>query len=76
MNVVNASNIDKDWAWISQFNTMGAEMKNVSEDICLFAVQGPKATATLQKLTGIDLSAIKYYHFAITEKIDSKSIVS
>jgi aminomethyltransferase len=65
MIVVNASNIDKDWAWISQFNTMGAEMKNISDDICLFAVQGPKAVATLQKLTSKDLSTIKYYHFAI-----------
>lgn len=65
--VVNASNIDKDWNWISQFNTQGAEMKNISDDICLFAVQGPKAAATLQKLTKTDLSAIKYYHFAIGE---------
>ena len=63
MVVVNASNIDKDWAWISKFNTMGAEMKNISDDICLFAVQGPKAMATMQKLTSVDLSAIKYYHF-------------
>jgi aminomethyltransferase len=65
--VVNASNIDKDWNWINQFNTQGAEMKNISDDICLFAVQGPKAAATLQKLTKTDLSAIKYYHFAIGE---------
>jgi aminomethyltransferase len=65
--VVNASNIEKDWNWISKFNTKGAEMKNISDDICLFAVQGPKATATLQKLTSADLSAIKYYHFAIGE---------
>jgi aminomethyltransferase len=65
MLVVNASNIDKDWNWISKFNTKGAEMKNISDDICLFAVQGPKAVATLQKLTKTDLSAIKYYHFAL-----------
>jgi aminomethyltransferase len=65
MVVVNASNIDKDWAWISKFNTIGAEMKNISEDICLFAVQGPKAMATIQKLTNVDLPAIKYYHFVI-----------
>jgi aminomethyltransferase len=65
MLVVNASNIDKDWAWISKFNTSGAEMKNISEDTCLFAVQGPKAMATIQKLTSVDLSAIKYYHFVI-----------
>ena len=67
MLVVNAGNIDKDWAWVNKFNTKGAELKNISEDICLFAVQGPKAVATLQKLTRVDLSTIKYYHFAIGE---------
>jgi len=65
--VVNASNIEKDWNWISKFNTKGAEMKNISDDICLFAVQGPKAVGVLQKLTKTDLSTIKYYHFAIGE---------
>jgi aminomethyltransferase len=63
--VVNASNIEKDWNWIIRFNTKGADMKNISDDICLFAVQGPKAVATLQKLTKTDLGAIKYYHFAL-----------
>jgi aminomethyltransferase len=63
MLVVNASNIEKDWNWITKFNTKGATMKNISDDICLFAVQGPKAAATLQKFTGIDVNAIKYYHF-------------
>jgi len=63
--VVNASNIDKDWNWISRFNTMGADMKNISDEICLFAVQGPKAKSVLQKLTSIDLSSIAYYHFAV-----------
>jgi len=67
MLVVNASNIDKDWNWISKFNTKGAELKNISDDLCLFAVQGPKGVATLQKLTKVDLSTIKYYHFAIGE---------
>ncbi|MBX2968136.1 MAG: glycine cleavage system aminomethyltransferase GcvT [Cyclobacteriaceae bacterium] len=65
--VVNAGNIDKDWNWIVQHNTAGADLKNISEDICLFAVQGPKAVSTLQKLTKTDLSAIKYYHFAFGE---------
>lgn len=63
--VVNASNIEKDWNWISSFNKEGAEMKNLSDDYCLFAVQGPKATEVLQKLTTANLSEIKYYHFAI-----------
>ena len=61
--VVNASNIEKDWNWFSRFNNKGAEMKNISDDICLFAVQGPKANGVLQKLTSTDLSSIPFYHF-------------
>src|ERR1044071_7664728 len=49
--VVNASNIEKDWNWIAQFNTKGVDMKNISDDIALFAIQGPKAAGVLQKLT-------------------------
>lgn len=63
MLVVNASNIEKDWAWIQQHNTDGVEMENWSNNICLFAVQGPKATATLQKLTNIPLDNVEYYTF-------------
>ncbi|MCP4522460.1 MAG: glycine cleavage system aminomethyltransferase GcvT [Cytophagales bacterium] len=61
--VVNASNIQKDWDWIQKYNTEGVEMNNLSDDYALFAVQGPKAVATLQKLSTQDLSAIKYYTF-------------
>ncbi|AYB31384.1 glycine cleavage system aminomethyltransferase GcvT [Chryseolinea soli] len=75
MLVVNASNIDKDWNWISQFNTKGVDMKNVSDDTCLFAVQGPKAVATLQKLTKTDLSTIKYYHFTVGEFAGVKNVI-
>lgn len=67
MLVVNASNIEKDWNWISGFNSKNVDMKNVSDEICLFAVQGPKATEVVQKLTKVDLSQVKYYHFAIGE---------
>ncbi|MBS1622682.1 MAG: glycine cleavage system aminomethyltransferase GcvT [Bacteroidetes bacterium] len=63
--VVNASNIEKDWNWISQHNSFGVEMKNVSADTSLLAVQGPDAIKALQKLTDADLSAIPYYAFAI-----------
>ncbi len=73
--VVNASNIEKDWNWISKFNTKGAEMKNISEETCLFAVQGPKATGVLQKLTKADLTAIKYYHFTIGEFAGVQDVV-
>jgi len=65
--VVNASNIEKDWGWISKYNTNGADLKNVSDEYCLFAVQGPKAVGVLQKLTKVDLSTIKYYNFTIGE---------
>lgn len=65
MLVVNASNIDKDWAWISKFNTKNVTMKNVSDSHSLFAVQGPKALEALQKLTSVDLSEIKYYNFVV-----------
>ena len=61
--VVNASNIQKDWDWISSHNDMGAEMENISDNISLFAVQGPKAVETLQKLTDTDLSEVKFYTF-------------
>jgi aminomethyltransferase len=75
MIVVNASNIEKDWNWISRFNTKGAEMKNISDDIALFAVQGPKAVGVLQKLTTTDLKSIKYYHFAVGEFAGVKNVI-
>lgn len=63
MLVVNASNIAKDWDWISGHNDMGVSMENISEDASLFAVQGPNAEKVLQKITDVDLSSIKYYTF-------------
>lgn len=65
--VVNASNIEKDWNWISKHNTMGVEMKNLSDDYSLLAIQGPKAVEAMQSLSSIDLSAIKYYHFEVAD---------
>lgn len=65
--VVNASNIDKDWNWISSHNDLGVDMKNISEDYSLLAIQGPKAVEAMQSLTSIDLSSIKYYHFEVAE---------
>ncbi len=61
--VVNASNIEKDWNWISQHNTFGVEMKNMSDDMSLFAVQGPNAIKALQKITEVDLNTMEYYSF-------------
>ena len=65
--VVNASNIDKDWEWISKHNTMGAEMRNLSDDYSLLAIQGPKAVEAMQSLTSEDLSTIKFYHFKVAD---------
>lgn len=63
MLVVNASNIEKDWNWISQFNTEGVPMKDISDRTALLAVQGPKAAEALQSLTDIDLGSMEYYSF-------------
>jgi len=62
--VVNASNIEKDWNHISKYNEkFGAKLTNVSDEMSLIAIQGPRATETLQKLTDTNLSEIPYYHF-------------
>ena len=65
--VVNAANIEKDWEWINSHNTMGAELENSSGRISQLAVQGPNALQTLQKITPVNLSAIKYYNFTVGE---------
>ncbi|MGN6568131.1 MAG: glycine cleavage system aminomethyltransferase GcvT [Flavipsychrobacter sp.] len=64
MLVVNASNIEKDWNWISKHNTEGVEMHNISDKTALLAVQGPKATEYMQQLTDMDITNLKYYTFA------------
>ena len=63
--VVNASNIEKDWNWIQSQNTVGAEMRDLSEDYSLLAIQGPKAVEAMQSLSSHDLSAIKFYTFIV-----------
>jgi aminomethyltransferase len=63
MLVVNASNIEKDWDWISKFNSYGVDLKNISDRTSLLAVQGPKAAQALQSLTDTDLAAMEYYTF-------------
>ena len=63
MLVVNASNIEKDWNWISKYNTSGVEMKNISDQTSLLAVQGPRAAEALQSLTDTDLFSMDYYTF-------------
>lgn len=64
MLVVNASNIEKDWNWISSFNAKGVEMHNISDKTALLAIQGPNACKMLQPLTDIDICNLTYYTFA------------
>jgi len=73
--VVNASNIEKDWNWIQSHNTEGVAMENLSDSLCLLAVQGPNATAALQKLTDVNLASMEYYTFTIGEMAGIKDII-
>ena len=63
MLVVNASNMEKDWNWISKHNTFDAKLTDISDQTGLLAVQGPNAIKALQGLCDIDLSEIGYYTF-------------
>ena len=64
--VVNASNIEKDWEHISKYNeVIGAQMRNISDNYSLLAIQGPRAVEAMQILSSIDLSEIKFYHFVV-----------
>ena len=75
MLVVNASNIDKDWNWISRHNTKNVEMHNISAKTCLLAIQGPNATKILQTLTDIDILNLKYYTFVKGEFAGVKNVL-
>ncbi len=73
--VVNASNTEKDYHWILEQNTRGALVENASDQISQLAVQGPNATALLQKLSSVDLSQIPYYHFVTGELAGIKDVI-
>ncbi|OIQ28575.1 MAG: glycine cleavage system protein T [Bacteroidetes bacterium MedPE-SWsnd-G2] len=73
--VVNASNIEKDWNWISSKNDVGAEMKNISEDYSLLAIQGPKAVEAMQSITSQDLSGIKFYNFVVGDFAGIENVI-
>ena len=73
--VVNASNIQKDWDWINSQNKFEAELTNMSDDISLFAVQGPNATKVLQKITEENLSEMEYYTFKGGEMGGCKDVI-
>ncbi len=73
--VVNAANIEKDWNWCMQHNTMKAELENASVWMAQLAVQGPKAKDLLQKLTPVDLSTIPYYAFTTGSFAGVKNVI-
>jgi aminomethyltransferase len=73
--VVNASNIEKDWNWISSHNDLGVEMNNLSEEYSLLAIQGPKAAEAMQTLTSIDLSNMVYYTFQFGTFADVENVM-
>ncbi len=73
--VVNASNIEKDWNWISSHNSFGVEMRNLSDDYSLLAIQGPKAVEAMQSLTTVQLADIKYYHFEVAEFAGIENVI-
>ncbi|MBU2927161.1 glycine cleavage system aminomethyltransferase GcvT [Winogradskyella psychrotolerans] len=73
--VVNASNIEKDWNWISSKNDVGAEMRDLSEAYSLLAIQGPKAVEAMQSLTSHDLSEIKFYNFVIGDFAGIENVI-
>lgn len=73
--VVNAGNIAKDWEWCVSHNSVGAELENSSDRTAQLAIQGPKATEVLQRLTSVDLSAIPYYSFTTGEFAGCKNVI-
>jgi aminomethyltransferase len=73
--VVNASNIEKDWNWISSLNEMNVEMTDVSDEYTLLAIQGPKAAASMQALTKVNLSEMNYYTFEYSEFAGIKDVM-
>jgi len=73
--VVNAANIDKDWAWCREQNTMGAELYNASDEIAQLAVQGPKALKAMQSLTDENITDMEYYTFKKLEFAGVKDVI-
>lgn len=66
--VVNASNIEKDWNHISKYNSeFNAQMRDLSENYSLLAIQGPKAVEAMQSLTSVNLAEIKFYNFVVAD---------
>ena len=73
--VVNAANIEKDWNWIFSHNAVNSEMKNISDNYSLLAIQGPKAVEAMQSLTSIDLASIPFYKFKIGDFAGIENVI-
>jgi len=74
--VVNASNIEKDWNWISKYNeAFEAELKNISEEYSLLAIQGPKAILAMQSLSSLNLAEIPFYTFKIGDFAGIENVI-
>ena len=74
--VVNASNIEKDWNWISKYNdSFGAELKNVSDEYSLLAIQGPKTIEAMQSLSSLNLAEIPFYTFKIADFAGIENVI-
>jgi glycine cleavage system T protein (aminomethyltransferase) len=76
MVTVNASNIDKDVAWMREHTTGNVEVHNASDETALLAIQGPKAQTLLQMLTPVDLGAIPYYWFTQGKVLGADAVIS
>src|SRR5215471_8409781 len=76
MLTVNASNIDKDWSWVTEQGRGTAQWKNVSAETGLLAVQGPKAEGLVQRLADRDVTSLHYYHFAQGAVAGVKALIS
>jgi len=77
MFVVNAANIEKDFNWcLENAKDFDVQLKNVSDEINLLAVQGPNSLKTLQKLTEINLNEMKYYTFQFGKLAGVDMIIS
>jgi len=74
--IVNAANIDKDFAWITQHLRPGARAENRSDAQALLALQGPDAEAILQRLCAAPLGSLAYYHAVVTRLDGHEALVS
>jgi aminomethyltransferase len=73
--VVNASNIQKDWNWIVSHNNLDVDIRDLSDDYSLLAIQGPKSVEAMQVLTSIDLASIAYYHFKVADFAGVENVI-